>query len=43
MYKIFIVFISLFLLGGVEDKIGPLKDIINLVDFFLKYKLSDFN
>tara|TARA_B100001059_G_C17831387_1_gene584897 strand:- start:3172 stop:4074 length:903 start_codon:yes stop_codon:yes gene_type:complete len=40
MYKIFIVFISLFLLEGVEDKIGPIKDIINIDGETREYYIS---
>lgn len=40
MYKIFIVFISLFLLGGAEDKIAPKKEIINIDGKKREYYLS---
>ena len=40
MYKIFIVFISLFLLGGAEDKMAPKKEIINIDGKKREYYLS---
>ena len=40
MYKIFIVFISLFLLGGAEDKMDPKKEIINIDGKKREYYLS---
>ena len=40
MYKIFIVFISLFLLGGAEDKMVPKKEIINIDGKKREYYLS---
>jgi len=40
MYKIFIVFISFFLLGGAEDKMAPKKEIINIDDRTREYYLS---
>ena len=40
MYKIFIVFISLFLLGGAEDKMAPKKEIINIDEKKREYYLS---
>ena len=40
MCKIFIVFISLFLLGGAEDKIAPKKEIINIDGKKREYYLS---
>ena len=40
MYKIFIVFISLFLLGGAEDKMAPKKEIINIDGEKREYYLS---
>jgi polyhydroxybutyrate depolymerase len=40
MYKIFIVFISLFLLGGAEDKMDPIKDIINIDGKTREYYIS---
>ena len=40
MYKIFIFFISLFLLGGAEDKMAPKKEIINIDDRTREYYLS---
>ncbi len=40
MYKIFIVIISLFLLGGAEDKMDPIKDIINIDGKTREYYIS---
>ena len=40
MYKIFIVLISLFLLGGAEDKMAPKKEIINIDGKKREYYLS---
>ena len=40
MYKIFIVFISFFLLGGAKDKMAPKKEIINIDDRTREYYLS---
>ena len=40
MYKIFIVFISLFLLGGAKDKMVPKKEIINIDGKKREYYLS---
>ena len=40
MYKIFIVFISLFLLGGAQDKMAPKKEIINIDGKKREYYLS---
>ena len=40
MYKIFIVFISLFLLGGAKDKMAPKKEIINIDGKKREYYLS---
>jgi len=40
MYKIFIVFISLFLLGGAEDKMDPIKNIINIDGKTREYYIS---
>ena len=40
MYKIFIVFISFFLLGGAEDRMAPKKEIINIDDRTREYYLS---
>ena len=40
MYKIFIVFISLFLLGGAEYKMAPKKEIINIDGKKREYYLS---
>ena len=40
MYKISIVFISLFLLGGAEDKMAPKKEIINIDGKKREYYLS---
>ena len=40
MYKIFIVFISLFLLGAAEDKMAPKKEIINIDGKKREYYLS---
>ena len=40
MYKIFIVFISFFLLGGAEDRMAPKKEIINIDDRTREYYVS---
>ena len=40
MYKIFIVFISLFLLGVAEDKMDPIKDIVNIDGKTREYYIS---
>ena len=40
MYKIFIVFISFFLLGGAKDKMAPKKEIINIDDRTREYYVS---
>jgi len=40
MYKIFIVFISYFLLGVSEDKMAPKKEIINIDDRIREYYVS---
>ena len=40
MYKIFIVFISLFLLGGAEDKMDPIKNIVNIDGKTREYYIS---
>ena len=40
MYKIFIVLISLFLLGGAEDKMDPIKNIINIDGKTREYYIS---
>jgi len=40
MYKIFIVLISLFLLGGAEDKMAPKREIINIDGKKREYYLS---
>ena len=40
MYKIFIVFISFFLLGGAEDRMASKKEIINIDDRTREYYVS---
>ncbi len=40
MYKIFIVFFSLFLLGVAEDKMDPIKDIVNIDGKTREYYIS---